>query len=356
WHDAVVGGDDEDDDVRHLRAARAHHREGLVAWRVEEHDLPAPLLDVIGADVLRDAAGLVRRDVRLADRIEQRRLAVIDVAHDGDDRTAGHGALRLGPLHRLHLDRLFEGDDLRVDAQLARQLDRQLPAEGLIDRDHEPLLHEEVLHQIARLDVELLGELLDGDALGQRDLAGRLLELEHLRVHRRLLARVAARGNALRRLLDVRQHDVGTDVIGDDLRAGERTLREQLLIELRGARGFPAFAGGLLLLAALLGLFLLAADDVRAGDHSGRRWRRLHARTRTTRTAHARSRRARAHRTTRTRTAGTTRTRGTRRTGARGTRVHRRAGTLRRSGRTRRRRRLLARVIRTRRLRGARAR
>ena len=37
-HDAVVGGDDEDDDVRRARAARAHRGERLVARRVEEHD------------------------------------------------------------------------------------------------------------------------------------------------------------------------------------------------------------------------------------------------------------------------------------------------------------------------------
>ena len=35
-HDAVVGGDDEDDDVGHAGAAGAHLREGLVARRVEE--------------------------------------------------------------------------------------------------------------------------------------------------------------------------------------------------------------------------------------------------------------------------------------------------------------------------------
>src|SRR5207302_298004 len=45
-HDAVIGGDDEDDDVGHLRAACSHHREGFVAGRVEEDDLPSALLDV----------------------------------------------------------------------------------------------------------------------------------------------------------------------------------------------------------------------------------------------------------------------------------------------------------------------
>ena len=44
--------------------------------------------DLVGADVLGDAAGLARGDLGLADRVEQRRLAVVDVAHDRDDGRA----------------------------------------------------------------------------------------------------------------------------------------------------------------------------------------------------------------------------------------------------------------------------
>ncbi len=87
-HDTVVGRDDEDDDVGHLRAAGTHHGEGLVARRVEEDDLSSALFDVIRTDVLRDAARLAAGDVRLADGVEERGLAVIDVTHDGDDRSA----------------------------------------------------------------------------------------------------------------------------------------------------------------------------------------------------------------------------------------------------------------------------
>ena len=98
-HDGVVRGDDEHDDVRHLRAARAHGRERFVARRVEERDvLAVRQRDVVRADVLRDAARLAGDDVRLADVVEQRRLAVIDVTHDGDDRRTRReilGACRL---------------------------------------------------------------------------------------------------------------------------------------------------------------------------------------------------------------------------------------------------------------------
>ena len=49
--------------------------------------------DVVRADVLRDAAGFAGDHVRLADVVEQRRLAVVDVTHDGDDGRTRTGAL-----------------------------------------------------------------------------------------------------------------------------------------------------------------------------------------------------------------------------------------------------------------------
>ena len=54
-HDAVVGGDHEDGDVRHLRAAGTHGGERLVAGRVEERHLAPVDLGLVGADVLGDA-------------------------------------------------------------------------------------------------------------------------------------------------------------------------------------------------------------------------------------------------------------------------------------------------------------
>ncbi len=66
-HHAVVGGDDQDDDVGDLGAAGAHGGERLVARRVEEGDVAAARLHAVGADVLGDAAGLAGGDRGLAD-------------------------------------------------------------------------------------------------------------------------------------------------------------------------------------------------------------------------------------------------------------------------------------------------
>ena len=88
-HDAVVGRDHQDDEVGDLGAARAHRGEGGVAGRVDEGDLAARGRGhLIGADMLGDAAGFAAHHIGLADGVEQRGLAVVDMAHDGHDRRA----------------------------------------------------------------------------------------------------------------------------------------------------------------------------------------------------------------------------------------------------------------------------
>ena len=102
-HDPVVGRDDQDDDVGDVGAARAHGGERLVARGIEEGEGMIAALDRVGAHVLGDAAGLARRDAGLADGIEQRGLAVIDMTHEGND---GRTRLQLGGGDRLRLRRL----------------------------------------------------------------------------------------------------------------------------------------------------------------------------------------------------------------------------------------------------------
>ena len=143
-HHAVVGRHDEHGDVRDLRAAGAHGRERLVARRVEEGDLAAVVVDLVGADVLRDAAGLGLDDRGLADRVEQRRLAVVDVAHDRDDRrprrrssslsSKTSGSSSSSPTCLIVTSRLDLGGD---------QLDR-LVGERLRDRAHLAQAHHDL--------------------------------------------------------------------------------------------------------------------------------------------------------------------------------------------------------------------
>jgi hypothetical protein len=157
-----------------------------VARGVEEGQLPALVVDLIGADVLRDPAGLGLDDGGLADRVEQGRLAVVDVAHDRDHRRpvrevlvgvlVGLGLeLLLGRVLDVHLAADLVGDQLHL---VVGERLRRRPELAEVHQDLDQLLHG---------DAERLREVLDGDAGGDGDRAGRRDDLAPL-LRARILA------------------------------------------------------------------------------------------------------------------------------------------------------------------------
>jgi len=166
-HDAVVGRHDEDDDVRHLGAARAHGRKGLVPRRVEKNDVAVLDVDVVGADGLRDAARLALDDVGLPDGVKQRRLAVVDVAHDGDDGRPGSEVprLRLDALQQLVV---LGGHGLDLVAELGGNEGRRVDVDGLVDGDHHAQA-EQFVDDVAGTHAHLLGEFAHADGFGDAD-------------------------------------------------------------------------------------------------------------------------------------------------------------------------------------------
>ena len=117
-HHAVVGGDHDHRDVGHPGAAGAHGGERLVTRRVEEDDALAVLGDLARADVLGDPAALAGGDLGRPDGVEQARLAVVDVAHDGHDRGARLEQRRIVLLEEDLLGRL---GDLAVASRRRRR-------------------------------------------------------------------------------------------------------------------------------------------------------------------------------------------------------------------------------------------
>ena len=202
-HDAVIGRDDEDGDVRDHGAAGAHGRERLMARGVEEGDGLAVDHDTVSADVLRDAAGLAGRDVRAADAVEQAGLAVVDVAHDHHDRSAWDEFVLavLAVVDQALFDR---HDDLVLDlaAELHGHERGGVVINGIGQRRHNAHLHK-TAHDLGAGLFHAGCELADGDRI--RDLHLELLlfrnlELQLLHLVALLLAALGAGGRVLRAL------------------------------------------------------------------------------------------------------------------------------------------------------------
>ena len=186
-HDTVIGRDDEDGDIRDLGAARTHGRESLMARRVEEDDLLALAIDLVSTNMLRDSAGFVRLHMRVADAVEERRLAVVDMAHDRDDWRTELQALRIvldfRNLRRIDIRRQL----LAGDAELGRDERGRIEVDFLVDRRHDAH-HEELFDDFGSRAAHLRREVFDCDGLRQLD----VLRTCNLDLWCRLLAAIAA--------------------------------------------------------------------------------------------------------------------------------------------------------------------
>ena len=170
-HDAVVGGHHQHHDIGDVGTARTHLGKGRVARRVEKRDFLLVLGgDLVGTDMLGDAARLAARDIGLAQGIEQAGLAVIDMAHDGNHRrTRPERFFRVLIGGRLNVDIAF-GNTLDIVAEFLDQQFRGILVDRLVDGDHHAHV-EQRLDQFGTLFGHAVGEFLDGDCLGHDHVA-----------------------------------------------------------------------------------------------------------------------------------------------------------------------------------------
>ena len=179
-HDTVVGRDHQDGDVGGLRTTGTHGGERLVTRGVDEGDAALVVVDVggdlVGADVLGDATGLLVDHVGRTQRVEELGLSVVDVTHDGDDRRADHevllATLVLTELQVEGLEQLavlvLGRDDLDdVVELLTEQLERLVV--DRLGRGHHLAEVEKHLHELGGVDADLLGEVGQRGAARQPD-------------------------------------------------------------------------------------------------------------------------------------------------------------------------------------------
>ena len=160
-HDAVVGRNDDDGNVRNGGAACTHGREGFVARGVEEGDLLSVQHHAVSADVLGDTAGLAFDDVGFADVVQQRGFTVVDVSHDRHDRRTRNEVLLLvfgfvgDSLLNLH------GDEFGLVTELFGNDHERFGIEALVDRHHQSEVHAGH-DDLRRRDVHHRRQLADG--------------------------------------------------------------------------------------------------------------------------------------------------------------------------------------------------
>ncbi len=156
---------------------------------VDERDATTVAHHLVRPDVLGDATGFTRDHVRVPDAVEQRRLSVVDVTHDGDDRRARLEqrvvVLVVGGEQRDQLDLLFtprlHDQDLGTEL-LGDELDHLVGQRRR--RRHHFAGREEDPDEVGGRAVQLGRVLLDGAAARDDDLAfgnGRIGRGEPLR-------------------------------------------------------------------------------------------------------------------------------------------------------------------------------
>ena len=136
-HHRVIGCDDDDCDIRNLCTAGTHGRKRLVSRCVKEcYPTSVAQLHVIRSYVLRDTSGLTGNHVGVADVVEQRRLTVVDVSHDGNNRSTRHKVVLVVLLFTdslLHLSAHIFG----LESELVGNEVDGLGIESLVDGNHD---------------------------------------------------------------------------------------------------------------------------------------------------------------------------------------------------------------------------
>ena len=139
-----------------------------MARGIEEGDLVIFITDLVCTDALGDAAGFVERDIRLTKGIEQGGLAMVDVAHDGDDSRSWLQEARIilcrDILGRIRRSFCFDQGDAEFFCQ---DLDG-VAVQVLVDGRHDAV-HHECFDDLADFTSEKLSQLLDGNARRQLD-------------------------------------------------------------------------------------------------------------------------------------------------------------------------------------------
>ena len=138
-----------------------------MARSVEEGHDAARGLDVVGTDVLGNAAGFTCSHLGTTDVVKQRCLTVVNVTHDGHDRRTRHFRILFQVAFEFAQQRfrIVGLGGKRLVAHFFDDNHRRFLIKHLVDRHHLAHLHEGLDH-FSRLHAHLVGKICDGNRFG----------------------------------------------------------------------------------------------------------------------------------------------------------------------------------------------
>ena len=170
-HHTVISRHHQNHNIRDLRTTRTHRRKGGMAGRINEGDLAAQRRhDLISTDMLGNATGFTAHHIGFAQGIEQGGFAVIDMAHDGDNRrTADEIVILINGVEQAFFNIRFR-HTLHGMTKLFRHKLCGIGIDHIGDLDHLALLHQEADHVDGPFS-HTISQFLNGDCFGNNDFA-----------------------------------------------------------------------------------------------------------------------------------------------------------------------------------------
>ena len=162
-HHAVVGRHHQNDDVSRLSTAGAHGRKGFMPRGIEERNNAARRLHMISADMLGNATRFTRSDLSAADVVEERGLAMVNVAHDRNNRRTRTSRILFLRFEFAQICfRIIGLSSNRLVAHFLDDEHRRILIEHLVDRNHLTHRHQR-LDDFRSLHGHLVGKIGNGN-------------------------------------------------------------------------------------------------------------------------------------------------------------------------------------------------
>ena len=162
-HDTVIGSNDQDGNIRQLSASGTHSGECFMARGIQECDLVTLVADLVSTDSLGDAAGFVESDICLAQGVKQCRLAVVDMAHDRNDRRTRYEETRIIRFRNVFRRIFFLFRFQKGYTEFFSKDFDGIRIEVLIDGSHDAKSHQ-VFDDLADFAAEKFSQFLDGNS------------------------------------------------------------------------------------------------------------------------------------------------------------------------------------------------